>query len=220
MIRKVPVVIALIVVVLIALAILAPGGRKTDTQPKLPWQVEALTDGGLRVFGLTLEHSTLAHAQQLLSEQPVLSLFRSPDGHYAVEAYFKRASLSGLRADFIFSLSIDQQRAEQLFGRGLRISQLGSGSKKVELTQADVASLMDQPLRDITYIPQADLSAELIRRQFGEPAQQLPSAEGVEHWLYPNKGLDIALNPDGKEVFQYTLPGRFNQVVDPLLEAQ
>jgi hypothetical protein len=149
--------------------------------------------------------------------EPTLSLFRSPQGVYAVEAYFQRASLSGLRADFIFTLDIDQSTAEQIFDRGERISQLSSGSKKVVLSDNDRNLVLDSRIRHLTYIPGTDLEPELLLRHFGQPEQRITEAGGVEHWLYPAKGLGIAVNPEAKEVFQYIHPADFDQLLAPLL---
>lgn len=216
--RKIPLIIAAIVLILVALAIVAPGGRKADSNPKLPWKIEILADGSPRVFELTLGQSLLEHAVPLLSESPTLSLFRSTAGIFSIEAYFQRVALSGLRADFIMTLEIDQQVASEIFERGLRISQLGSGGKKVNLAEADVKLAMSSPIRHITYIPAADLDAELLERYFGKPQQILDDPEGGKHWLYPDKGLDITLNENTKEVFQYVHPNQFNQLLTPLLE--
>jgi hypothetical protein len=216
--RKTPFIILAIVLVILAVAILAPGGRTVDSKPILPWQIAILDDGSPRVFELTLGISPLSQAVQLLSEAPTLNLFRSPSGEFSIEAYFQRVALSGLRADFILTLEIDPQLATQMFERGLRISQLGSGSKKVNLSEADIQLAMGSPIRHITYIPATDLDAELIERYFGKPDQIIDDPEGGAHWLYPNKGLDIALNPDTKEVFQYIHPQQFKQLLDPLLQ--
>ncbi|MEH6471705.1 MAG: hypothetical protein V7752_10660 [Halopseudomonas sp.] len=215
--RKIPLVILAIVLVILAFAILAPGGREVDTNPKLPWKIDILSDGSPRVFDLTLGQSSLDDATQLLSESPTVNLFRSPEGLFNIEAYFQRVSLSGLRADFIMTLEIDQLVAAEMFARGLRISQLSSGSKKVNLAEVDTRLAMSSPIRHITYIPSTNLDAELIERYFGKPEQILDDPEGGAHWLYPNKGLDIALNPDTKEVFQYVHPDLFDQLVGPLL---
>ncbi|MEH6822869.1 MAG: hypothetical protein V7629_03020 [Motiliproteus sp.] len=217
--RKIPLVILAVVLVLLALAILAPGGRKVDTAPKLPWQIEILADGAPRVFELTLGQTPLNQAVQVLSDAPTLSLFRSPEGVFSIEAYFQRVALSGLRADFILTLEIDQAVAAQIFERGLRISQLSSGGKKVNLASNDVDLAMSSPIRHITYIPATDLDAKLIERYFGKPEQIIDDPAGGKHWLYPDKGLDITLNPDTKEVFQYVHPQHFNQLLEPLLNS-
>ncbi len=218
--RKIPLIILAIALIATALAILSPGGRQVDSDPKLPWQIEILPDGATKVFDLTLGTSTLKHAEQRLSASPVLSLFRSPDGVFAIEAYFQRATLSGLRADFIFTLAIDQPTAALMFDRGLRISQLGSGGKKVTLSQSDTVQAMNSTIRHLTYIPATDLDRDILQRHFGKPERIIGDAAATQHWLYPGKGLDIAVNPEAKEVFQYVHPQQFQQLVEPLLAAR
>jgi hypothetical protein len=103
-----------------------------------------------------------------------------------------------------------------MFDRGLRLSTLPSGVRKVELASEDVAQLASAPIVHITYIPGPDLDEPLLLARFGEPAQRLPEGEAVVHWLYPDKGLDIAVNRDGREMLQYVAPARFGEVVQPL----
>ena len=51
--------------------------------------------------------------------------------------------------------------------------------------------------------------------RFGEPAEQI-QATGVTHYLYPDKGLVVALHENSKEVIQYVHPARFEQLSQPL----
>lgn len=201
----------------LALALLLPGGRAPDQDPRLPWQIQRLADGSSRVFGLTLGRSTLADARQELQAEGVLTLFRSPAGNFTLEAYFERLFISGLKANLVLSLALETGEAEALFERGQRVSKLGSGTKKVELATSDRERMARAPIRLITYLPTADLEPELLARLFGEPERRIAEPESkVEHWLYPAKGLDIAVNPDGKEVFQYIAPRRFEELSVPL----
>jgi len=116
----------------------------------------------------------------------------------------------------IVSLKVAQEPLEQMYQRGLRISKLESGARKVKLTKPDEETLAGYLIDHIAYIPKADLDETLIVNRFGEPARQIPEKSGIVHWLYPDKGLDIALNPDGKEVFQYVVPSNFDQILSPL----
>ena len=146
-----------------------------------------------------------------------MNLFLSPQGEYAIEAYFQRLFLSGLRADLVLALDVEQQQAAEIFNRGLRISKLGSGAKKVDMTTSDQDMLAEAKISLITYLPATDLEEEIIRRHFGEPQQKISETKsGIVHWLYPEKGLDIGVNPDGKEVFQYVRPSEFEELVKPL----
>jgi hypothetical protein len=207
----------LFALVAIAVAILSPGGRTVDSNPRLPWMIEVDAHGESHVFGLTLGESTLADAREEFQEQGKMNLFLSPQGEYAIEAYFQRLFLSGLRADMVLSLNVGQQQAAEIFERGLRVSKLGSGTKKVDITIPDQELLAQAKVARITYLPATDLDEKILRRHFGEPQQKLGEKKsGIVHWLYPHKGLDIAVNPDGKEVFQYVRPAEFEELMKPL----
>jgi len=214
--RKYFLIISGITLVVLAIAILAPGGRKVDEHPKLPWLVQPHDDGTSTVFGITLDKTTLAQARDIFREQGETNLFVSPDEELSVETYFERLFLSGLKADFVLRLKVADDRLKEIYERGLRISQLGSGAKKVTLTGEDMQKLANAVVDHITYLPVADLNAKLLQSRFGEPVERIREESGIEHWLYPDKGLDIAYNPEGKEVFQYVSPARFRDVVKPL----
>ena len=203
----------------VALAILLPGGRTLDEHPRLPWLIQVDEKGHSTVFGLTLGRSSLAEAQEAFQEQGKTNLFISPNQGFYFETYFKGLYLDGIRADMVFSLEVDEAIAPELYDRGLRISQLGDGTRKVELAQPDLDLLGRAQVVHITYIPGTNLEPDLIAARFGEPARRIVEVSGITHWLYPDRGLDIAVNPDGKEIFQYVIPSRFSELLEPL-EAQ
>ena len=91
----------------LALALLLPGGRAPEREPRLPWQIETLPDGSARVFGLTLGESSLTDARQVLGADGALTLFRSPEGDISLEAYFERLFISGLKANLVLNLELD-----------------------------------------------------------------------------------------------------------------
>lgn len=215
--RKIVLGLSVVILLALAVAILIPGGRTTESQPRLPWQINVDAEGDSTIFGLTLMRSTLNDAQQLFQAQGKTNLFVSKSGDYALESYFQRLTLSGLRADIVLTYELQQDTAEAMYQRGLRISQLGSGTKKVDLSVEDRQVAGTMKIRYITYLPAADLDEALIRQHFGVPKQQIAEDSGVMHWLYPEKGLDIAVNPEGKEVFQYLPTQTFEQSLSVLI---
>ena len=217
--RKIFLSVFITALIAVALAILLPGGRTVDENPRLPWLIQVDEMGYSTVFGLTLGRSTLAEAQEAFQEQGKTNLFVSPEQRFHFETYFKGLYLDGIRADVVFGLEVNQGTAEQIYDRGLRISQLGDGTKKVELAQPDLDLLGRARVTHITYIPGTNLEPDIITARFGEPVHQIVEATGITHWLYPDRGLDIAVNPDDREVFQYVMPARFNELLEPL-EAQ
>ncbi|MGD8207517.1 MAG: hypothetical protein PVH47_05525 [Thiohalocapsa sp.] len=178
-----------------------------------PWDVSRDEAGRTRVLGLTLGESTLGDARSLLGEEGKASLFVNPDGSHAVEIYFEDVLLSNLRADWILTMDIDPREAAAMYDRGLRVSKIGSGSRKVKMDPVDVEALAARPIRTLTYLPWKSLEPRDIDGNFGPPAERRTEESGVVHWLYPDRGMDIARDRDGGVVIQYLSPADFERAV-------
>ncbi|MEW8329437.1 MAG: hypothetical protein AB2594_02435 [Candidatus Thiodiazotropha sp.] len=190
--------------VAIALAILLPGGRKVDSDPKLPWEITVNADNEVEVFDLTLNRSRLTDARAVFEEQGEVNMFVPESGDPSLEAYFERVFLSGLRADIVLVLRADSAQMQGLFNRGSRISRSSEAIRKVELSSEDQLVAANLPIELINYIPAANLDESLILSRFGEPSERINEPDsGVTHWIYPDRGLSIGVNPEGKELIQY-----------------
>lgn len=185
--------------------------------PRLPWDVSRSASAQTQVFGLTLGESRLADLRQLLKDEGKLSLFIEPDGKMSVEAFFKDVTLSGIRSDWVVSLQQSMSELNAIHQRGLRISTLRRGTRKVTLAPEDIERLTDASLRSITYLPWQRLEARDITGNFGEASQRIREdthentgeEHAIVHWLYPDIGVDIARKPDGAVVIQYLNPADF-----------
>ncbi|MCU7847797.1 MAG: hypothetical protein KZQ89_07265 [Candidatus Thiodiazotropha sp. (ex Lucinoma kastoroae)] len=190
--------------VAVALAVLLPGGRTVDQHPRLPWDITIGTDNKVEVFGLTLNLSRLTDAREVFQAQGKINMFIAKSGNPALEAYFERVFLSGLRADFILVLKADEELLQKLYDHGSRISRTSNTIHKVELSSEDQLLAANLPIELINYIPAANLDESLILSRFGEPSEKITETETeVTHWIYPEKGLSIGVNPEGKELIQY-----------------
>ncbi len=193
-----------------------------DDTVRLPWRVTTDQAGRTRVFGLTLGQTRLAELRELFGEEGTISLFESPGTAepLAVEVYFEQVYLQSLRADFVITLDVDQATLRPMYERGLRISQMESGDRRVKLDPADVETLLHRPIRSITYLPQARLSDETLLKRFGNPSdRRLDPSNGIVHWLYPDRAFDIARNTKGKIVIQYVNRADFQKLAQPLAKA-
>jgi hypothetical protein len=190
--------------VAVALAILLPGGRQPDPNPKLPWDVHLSPEQQVVVFNLTLGSSTLHDAKKVFQMQGEINLFMSKNGRPALEAYFERVFLSGLRADFILVLEANDELLSALYDHGSRISLSSETTRKVELSSEDRELVSGLPIRLINYVPYANLDERLVINRFGQPSEKILETEtGISHWIYVDKGISISVNPDGKELIQY-----------------
>ena len=88
-------------------------------------------------------------------------------------------------------------------------------ARKYSLSRQALDQAFNEVITGITFIPAVDLDEEVVLSRFGEPEKQVES-DGAVHYLYPEKGLDIALHKDLKDVLQYVSPHAFQQLTAPL----
>ena len=205
-------------VLILALAMLIPSNLD-QVGSHLPWQIELDHQGRTQVFGTTLGKSPMGELEQRIGEPVVLSLFAHDDGKRVVEGFFDNVGLGGLRAKMVVVLDYSEDELEAMYQRGVRKATTGSRIRKVTLSSADQAAAREAVVNSITYLPRSRLNPELVESRFGQPEERiaLPGSES-EHWLYPQLGLDIALNERGSDVLQYVLPEHFDALRGPLLE--
>ncbi|MEJ2694703.1 MAG: hypothetical protein P8166_17170, partial [Candidatus Thiodiazotropha sp.] len=158
--------------------------------------------------------STLSDAREVFQMHGKANLFIDPDGKPVLEAYFERVFLSGLRADFVLVLDVGEQLATELYDHGSRTSLTSKTTRMVELSSDDQTLISNQPIRLINYIPYANLDEELVSSRFGNPEQKIMEPEtGITHWIYPDRGTSLGLNPNGKELIQYMPPGEIPALI-------
>ena len=190
-----------------------------DEVVRLPWRVTMDPAGRTQVFGFTLGQTPLGEVRSFFGEDGTINLFKNAGGPapLGVEVFFEQVYLQSLRADIVITLDVDQATLAAMYERGLRISQLESGGKKIKLDPADVDTLLTRPIRSITYLPQARLSTEVIEKRFGTPTERRIEPESkIVHWLYPDRGFEIARHPKGKVVIQYVNRADFARLIEPL----
>jgi len=182
-----------------------------------PWQVNKQADGSTTVFQINLGKTTLGQAEKLFNESAELSLFKPKDNNAVVEAYFDKILIGGLSSKIIVSFSIDQSRIMTMFDRGVRISTLGSGTRRVTLSSEDQKGMRNEAITAITYLPSINLTDDLVEKRFGIPEKKISEQKNeTVHWLYPEIGVDVALHKDEKEVILYVMPANFSKVIAPL----
>ena len=204
----------LLLVVLIAAGLLffnsseGPGKEQGNNEQVtgLPWQIETQPGGGTRVFGITLGQTTLGEAVGLLGEDMKLALIAAPYENGAVEAYYSHHSAGPITGKMILVLDIP---AEVLSALRQRAFQDG-GTRRYRLHPDDLALAYQAPVRFINFLPSFNLDEEIVQARFGTPAEVIKVEEQQQHWLYPDKGLDLILNADDKELLQYLRPDEFS----------
>jgi len=186
----------------------------------LPWQINILNDGSTQVFGLNIGHSRLADAIEKLGSDMELAIVTATttnqDEVGSLEMYYGHYRAGLLSGKLVLQTDIDAQTIKRWRDNALRSEYMASGqAKKYTLAADDLVQVLDEVIVGLTFIPAVNLDEEVILARFGEPEERIQAA-GVTHFLYPKKGLDIALHEDSKEVLQYVRPEIFQQLVAPL----
>jgi len=192
--------------------------KKGDSVTGLPWQIDILDDGSTQVFGLHIGVSRLADAGAALGDDMELAIIASTDVEEvgSLEMYYGHYRAGLLSGKLILHTSTSDDRLKQWRNNAEKSDYMPSGyAKKYTLSAGDKPQVMKETISGITFIPAVNLDEEIVLARFGEPAERIEQP-GSTHYLYPEKGLDIAIHERSKEVMQYVSPNSFDSLVQPL----
>lgn len=205
-----------LIAVTIAILLTLPD-NSTSTPDTLPWRITHPTPESTRIFGITLGETALAEAEKTFKEEAEISLFKPTDRDMGVEAFIEEVNFNGLKAKLVMTVAVPAEELTGMFNRGLRMNATGSG-KRITLTPDDLDKVRKAPVASLTYLPNVRLEESVIVKRFGEPAERIRETKvNLTHWLYPQHGLDIILNPKEKPVLQYSTLQDFGALRAPLL---
>jgi len=172
----------------------------------LPWQIDNLPNGNTRVFGITLEQTTLGEAIELLGDDMDLAIIAAPGEAGSLEAYYSHYSAGPITGKLILVVDIAPDVLLTLRERAFH----DGGTRRYHLHPDDLPVAYRAPVSIITFLPSFNLDEDIVQDRFGTPAEVIQANEQQKHLLYPDKGLDLILNADSKELLQYLHPHAFN----------
>ena len=178
----------------------------------LPWQIDSLPGGNTRVFGITLGQTTMGEAITLLGDDLDLAIIAAPHEAGTLEAYYSHYSAGPITGKLLLVLDISPELLAPLRQRAFQ----DGGMRRYRLHPDDLPVAYQAPIKVINFLPSFNLDEEIVQARFDTPAEIIQVDAQQQHWLYPDKGLDIILNTDGKEVLQYLPPGDFSAHRDQL----
>ena len=194
------------------------GERSQPKQDIYPWQIVVQPDGNSRVFGITLSQSRLLDAIEVLGSDYELGLFETDKQPVSLEAFFREVTLGGISGKFILTLQVTQAELVSLRDRAVKRKVLESGAKRYTVSHADKMQLTKKIITSLAYIPYINLDEEIVKNRFGVPAERIVVDEKRQHLLFPELGLDLLLDQEGKELLQYVTPAEFAKLRQPLLD--
>jgi hypothetical protein len=171
-----------------------------------PWQIERQPDGTTRVFGIVPGQTTLDVAMAQLGDDNELAIIAAPGETGSLEVYYSHYTAGLIEGKLILVADIEPDTLASMQMRARR----KAGTHRLLLDEGDLPTARRAAVRAITFMPTFDLDEEITRARFGLPAEVLPVSAQEQHLLYPESGLDIVLNADGKDVLQYLSPEDFD----------
>lgn len=211
--------IAFVLIALILPFVLPIGGKPEGVDPNsgLPWQIETDGRGGSSVFGLKPGVSTLGDVRRRLGQDIEIAIVAGADELGALEGYYGQVSLGFVLARVIVTLDVSAERLAGMRERALKAEHMESATRKITLHPDDLAAAESLPVRAIAVIPTVNLDEATVVQRFGAPGERVAISDKRVHLLYPDKGLDVLVDAEGKELLQYVAPRDFALLRQPLL---
>ena len=182
----------------------------------LPWQIELLADGSTEVFGVIPGQTTLGQAVAHLGNDMELAVMVARGEAGNLEMYYGQYRAGLMSAKLVLAADMDIELINSMRENAAKTDVLETGARKYVLSEEDYAQAFDAVIQSIACIPAVNLDHDIIIKRFGEPGELIQKNNGLTHYLYPAKGLDVILNQDGKEVLQYVAPNEFAKLRRPL----
>jgi hypothetical protein len=218
---------ALSMIALIAIALLVPFllpglGKQEGVDPNanLPWQIELDGQGGSSVFGLRPGVSTLGEVRQRLGSEIDVAIIAEPNEMGTLEGYYSQVALGFVLAKVIVTVDAQNDVISALRDRALKAKHMESATHKITLNPDDLAEIEKMTVKAISVIPSVNLDEATVIQRFGPPGERLVVSEQRVHLLYPEKGLDVVVDNDGKELLQYVAPRNFAMLREPLIKVE
>jgi len=171
-----------------------------------PWQIERLPNGTTRVFGIVPGQTTLGEAMAQLGDDNELAIIAAAGETGSLEVYYSHYTAGLIEGKLILVADIEPDTLASMQMRARR----KAGTHRLLMDEGDLPTARRAAVRAITFMPTFDLDEEITRARFGIPAEVLPVSDQEQHLLYPELGLDLVLNADGKDVLQYLSPDDFD----------
>lgn len=187
-----------------------------DPLTGLPWQIEILPDGSTLVFGLQVGSSRLSDALATLGNDMELAIIASFEEAGNLEMYYGHYRAGLLSGKLVLQTETSEQKVKLWRDRAIKTEYMATGqAKKYYLLEEDLPEVLAETITGLTFIPSANLDENVILARFGQPSERIVQGDAL-HFLYPDKGLDLAYYENAKEILQYVSPATFEQHIQPL----
>jgi hypothetical protein len=170
----------------------------------LPWQSKVNASGQTEIYNLVIGSSSFQDAIRTFGKDLEVSLFKNQDESFQLEAFYNNIEIAQIRGQLIVELLMSENQLSFLQNNIKSSEKLPTGNEKFELNLFAKSSLRNLMIKKIVFIPKTDIAPSTIIDRFGNADKISSDAQGVEYWIYQDKGLRIIYNANGKEMMEYS----------------
>jgi len=188
---------------------------KETLNANLPWQASTKSDGSTQVLGVDIGKVTFKDMMfklQLLAEP---ALFEAPDGKLTLEAYFGKKKFGVLEARLVAEMDAEESLLKMMLAEQVERDSTPSNNWKYSLSVKNTKLANDLRVWRLIYMPVSDYEPKQMKF-FGEPEEKLKINETAEYWFYPQRGMVLLYDTDGKEIFYYVAKRDFARLKELL----
>jgi len=177
------------------------------TAVAMPWDITLHKDGSTEVFGVHLGSTTLADTIVAWGMPDSIALFAKDTVPISVEVWFSHPRVSPMRAGIVLTLAVETSTMQTMMDEAQGHKTAADGDKKYILSDSHQEQLLQYNVKTLSYIPAyKGLEPAYLEQHVGRPAASWQQSEHLQSWYYPDKGLTLIIDAEGKDVFQYQLP--------------
>jgi len=175
----------------------------------VPWEVDQLENGSIRVFGLTLGKTTIQDANQIFASFADTRLVSTQleDGTQILQliAFYENLTIGGLVAEIQLTCQLDRESLQEIYNKLTPLDEIDKTQPVVfyKIDKETEIKHLSTAASSITYIPSIDYDQETIRQRFGLPSEEIKINDTEEQWTYPDLGLQIYIHTNKPDLFVY-----------------
>lgn len=182
--------------------------NKAIVATDLPWHVSTTANGATHVLGVDIGEITFKELMFKLKLLAEPALFETPEGNLFLEASFGKKKFGILEARLIAEMEADQSVFKIMKDENAGRDATPSNHWKYSLSIKSTKIANDLRVWRLVYLPIADFELKQMKF-FGEPQEKIQVTDNAQYWLYPEKGMALLWDKEGKEIFYYAAPKDF-----------
>lgn len=184
-------------------------------KPNLPWVVSVTPNGETRVFGVIPGALTLREFAKHFQQLADVRLFQKPDGSAFLEAYLGKTRMGKFDARLVAELDAPDELLQSILITAKDRKPTPNNYWQYNLNDQQLLAALELRVWRFMYIPIADYEEKQIGF-FGKPEVIEEATEFAEYRFFPEKGLVVLWNKEGKETFYYVSPKDFDRLKSAL----